>query len=100
MASASKRCKSDRVGGSGSGGDLVSIDRLQAAVASVGRVRLPAHVGSCCIVSLPNTATRKDRRICILTNAHVISSKTDAARAKVEFEETNRDFKTSVITVS
>jgi hypothetical protein len=36
-----KRYKPDGLGGSGSGGDLVSIDRLQAAIASVGRVRLP-----------------------------------------------------------
>ncbi len=97
MASATKRYKPDGLGGSGSGGDLVSIDRLQAAIASVGRVCLPSWVGSCCLVSLPNMAKRKDRRICILTNAHVIPAKEDARKARIEFEETNRDLKTSVV---
>jgi hypothetical protein len=95
MAS-SKRFKAD---GFGSGGDLVPIDQLQAAIASVGRVCLPSWVGSCCLVSLPNLKKRKDRRVCILTNEHVIPTKDVAGKARIDFEEIDRDLKTSVLHV-
>ncbi len=94
MASSQKRSKVSDFG-TKLGGDLVAIDRLQVAISSVGRVVLPTKLGSCSLVSLPRLHSRKDRRVCILTNAHVVSSKEAAKEAVIELEETDRDLRTS-----
>ncbi len=93
MASASKKPKSEFVEVK-QGGDLVSIGHLNAAIASVGLVRHPSWSGSCCVVSLPKLQSRIDRRLCILTNEHVIPTKEDAAKVVVEFEGVAKDMKT------